>query len=1539
MNKSFIKVLGLLLVVGLLFAGLPTGQAQAQTGTTVQVGVLDPSWTAPGGGGVWSQYWGPNDDDVPVSPGVTATYDGREAGIIKAGQALGAYWDQGLFAFKTDITIEALMTSLNFDVNSAAGVNPVWMTIEIDTGTPGYRDDNTTYQYVPTSNPVGWHNVDATIGLWQKWNNGEGDTSGNPLLSSAELVTNNPGLHVIRVYLRLGMGDSYYNDGTGTVGWVDKVVIGTVTYDFVVIPTTACTTDCYVDAAAGDDTFPGTLSFPFKTIQKGINTVSVGGTVHVAAGTYSEQVNINKRVSIIGSGKDGSNATIITSNALGTVLLGATGTAESPILLKDLQITGAWGVRTAITPIDYFTMDNVWLNANPVKSGEGFRLVIGHQMTHLTIKNSIIEGYIDGVIIEKTPGTGSAGTKLQYVTVTDTIFRNNYRKGLYLETLSDAIFTNVQLLNNGYVNPGTNLAEYNSAGFDINLKDGAYSNLQFINMTATSNGLKAKDGAALMIKARDDGATYGVYPATLDSVLISGGSFTGNERGIRFGEPGKTNSGPTNVVILGAALYGNEKTYESTDGSAYGDVVNYSLANVDAIKNWWGSPLGPQAPIFGDVDVIQWCADAACTKFAPNAEGVIELSGTYNVAGGINIYVPHIKYFLKTGTVIQNSSPCFNVHASYVTIEAETIGGAACVPTDGANGINVDANLVNIIVKGLEITGLTPVTLADQVTGSGIAFAGPVADVQVIDNWFHDLDASGVTFGGAVTGTHDIQGNLFQNLAAAAIVSPTTALNAEFNSWGLYAGATLTNVDSDPWTHVDLSVASSDTQYVGKEVLGQTFTITVSGNLQNVVGASFALTYDTAKLTLVSATETALFGPVPLKTSVLDTATAGVIKYDGYKYPGVTGTNQVFYTATFTAAAVGDALFGFDLLTDVYAMTPLYGPSSNIYPTALTGTTVTILQLPTVTSTFGDSYYLAGEQRQFSVVLTNPVGGANYAHVYLDYKLTGADMDHISLLEYSVDNGTTWVALGTGPGTTYGEDGLGNIVGYFGKVDGAGFSLPAGATLPTLFRVTFVERDQEDPAVDFPTSYGVEMKLMDADALFTTAPLDEFTATMNVYDKPSVIVAPDPYFIVGEPGEFTVTINNPTTGRYYNDTAVFDVVIANHAVADISALSCTMSGYTWDLLGSLTFVDPNVVARIVGAEGGFTIPPTGVDAVITCSVTFATPGTYVTSGNMVDVISTTPLVERVVSDNVAGTATVYVAPTVSAEFPTGPYAAGVPVTVPVTITNPGSIPGPFVLVLDLPAGTTIVYNGVTYTCVDDPATTVVDVVCPPIPVTLPMTDSDLVITFPGSFTGDVGMSLYDTTWDPDRLLAELTPKQAVIVNSGFVLTGTFSMQGRASRAGIPVTLTWGGTLATYGPSASTSEVISNNFTLTLDYGGDYTLTTLQPRYLNVTTALGKTITALAADRAMLPLELKGGNAVWRDVLTGAPDNVIDTSDASLVGTQYGSGGTSDGYLNNGDCNFDGKVNIQDLALIGGNYDLQSYDPLATTTLAYQTWMP
>ncbi|HQA29770.1 MAG TPA: hypothetical protein PLA02_11215, partial [Brevefilum fermentans] len=60
---------------------------------------------------------------------------------------------------------------------------------------------------------------------------------------------------------------------------------------------------------------------------------------------------------------------------------------------------------------------------------------------------------------------------------------------------------------------------------------------------------------------------------------------------------------------------------------------------------------------------------------------------------------------------------------------------------------------------------------------------------------------------------------------------------------------------------------------------------------------------------------------------------------------------------------------------------------------------------------------------------------------------------------------------------------------------------------------------------------------------------------------------------------------------------------------------------------------------------------------------------------------------------------------------------------------------------------------------------------------------------------------------------------------------------------------------------------------------------------------------------------------------------IDIGDAGLVGGAYGQpGSTTPTGANHPDVNFDGKVNIQDLALVGGNFGL-------TSAGAYEEWMP
>lgn len=201
--------------------------------STVKIGALQPNWTL----GVFSAYVGPPLYDY-VSPGLTATYLGRQSGLIKAGlnvDADGHYWDEGLFAFKPAVTIDTFAASpLTYDVVNQYGTNPVWMTIEIDTGVVGDRSDNVTFEMVPTSSSTTYVTVNAAAGTWFQWLDNMGAIDPTLPMTLTEIKSAYTGKTVVRTYLRLGMGDSYAPDTNGTQAWVDKASIGGVTYDFVI---------------------------------------------------------------------------------------------------------------------------------------------------------------------------------------------------------------------------------------------------------------------------------------------------------------------------------------------------------------------------------------------------------------------------------------------------------------------------------------------------------------------------------------------------------------------------------------------------------------------------------------------------------------------------------------------------------------------------------------------------------------------------------------------------------------------------------------------------------------------------------------------------------------------------------------------------------------------------------------------------------------------------------------------------------------------------------------------------------------------------------------------------------------------------------------------------------------------------------------------------------------------------------------------------------------------------------------------------------
>ena len=80
-----------------------------------------------------------------------------------------------------------------------------------------------------------------------------------------------------------------------------------VLFIFAALSTNAFAADYYVATTGNDTTGNGSLGNPWRTIQYAIRNVTNGSTIHVAAGTYSENVNVNKSVNLIGNSSQNTN--------------------------------------------------------------------------------------------------------------------------------------------------------------------------------------------------------------------------------------------------------------------------------------------------------------------------------------------------------------------------------------------------------------------------------------------------------------------------------------------------------------------------------------------------------------------------------------------------------------------------------------------------------------------------------------------------------------------------------------------------------------------------------------------------------------------------------------------------------------------------------------------------------------------------------------------------------------------------------------------------------------------------------------------------------------------------------------------------------------------------------------------------------------------------------------------------------------------------------------------------------------------------------
>lgn len=157
----------------------------------------------------------------------------------------------------------------------------------------------------------------------------------------------------------------------------------------------------------------------------------------------------------------------------------------------------------------------------------------------------------------------------------------------------------------------------------------------------------------------------------------------------------------------------------------------------------------------------------------------------------------------------------------------------------------------------------------------------------------------------------------------------------------------------------------------GPAAFNETITYSVKANLTNVNGAEFTLTYP-ENLVYIGAAGDGNFS----YEEVSHNPATRTISFRAYQINTmVTETGLDILKVNFAGKTAGTDLpmdLNFDLAGGFTTYSP--GHSQIVFPMGLVDGEVTVFDLPTITSTYADDYYLIGDAQDFEVTVTNTTG-------------------------------------------------------------------------------------------------------------------------------------------------------------------------------------------------------------------------------------------------------------------------------------------------------------------------------------------------------------------------------------------------------------------------------------------------------------------------------------------------------------------------------------------------------------------------------------
>lgn len=336
--------------------------------------------------------------------------------------------------------------------------------------------------------------------------------------------------------------------------------------------------------ATGNDANSGNSNSPFLTIQAAINAASAGDTIMVDAGTYNENVNINKALTLLGAG---AGATVVDGSSAGSGL----GTFHLPSGSSNIQI-GATGQGFHILGLD-----------GPAGIEKAAIYLQGTQ-SNITIIDNEIEARGDAALMGEYNASNN-----------NIVIDNNLISGQTFNGANPAgVGSGAQFT---LLNVPRQAVVFGGGGGTTNTMNFTFTNNV---ISATTGGQSITDNSGNPIAPTDQGNML----VTLDLIgtnVISGNTFSGT------------------TVSWYAALRTRGTGYTIEDnlfnGSYLVGMASGSNA-VDATLNYWGdvsgpynatnNPCGVGKAIPNNVSFAPYYTDASLTTTANGASSVMNIS-------------------------------------------------------------------------------------------------------------------------------------------------------------------------------------------------------------------------------------------------------------------------------------------------------------------------------------------------------------------------------------------------------------------------------------------------------------------------------------------------------------------------------------------------------------------------------------------------------------------------------------------------------------------------------------------------------------------------------------------------------------------------------------------------------------------------------------------------------------------------------------------------------------------------------------------------